>query len=195
MRLFLAIDLPGDVKRRLAERTVAESSSLPKARWVQAETLHLTLAFLGEVDPNLVPRIDEVLTPIFASWAPMPARVGAGGAFPARGKARVLWADFQTNGDLAGLHADAEAALAAVPSGDEPLYVPEPRPFHPHVTVARCRTAWPRQAVERWAASFGDPGLEFRIEHGTLFESELSPAGARYRAVSTYPLAADAPAA
>lgn len=188
MRLFLAIDLPDDVKRRLATGSAMHRESLPKTRWVREETLHLTLVFLGEVDSALVPTIDRALKPVFASRATTTARIGSGGAFPPRGKARVLWASFEVDGDLVGLHRNAESALASIDAGEQPLYEPESRRFHPHVTVARCRNPWSRPAVDRWVQGFGRPDLSFPIREGTLFESHLRPSGPRYRSVSTYPL-------
>lgn len=187
MRLFLAIDPPTDVKQGLAEHSAGVRASLPKARWVRVETLHLTLAFLGEVPAELVPKIDEAMGPVFHACSPMTARIGAGGAFPPRGRARVLWAHFEAGGDLESLHRDAELALATLDVDGESLYEPEPRRFHPHVTLARCRRPWPRKVAERWMESFGDPDLTFELREGTLFESHLTPTGARYRAVSKYP--------
>lgn len=193
MRLFLALDLPDDVKRRLSARCDERKASLPKARWVRPETLHLTLAFLGGVDEALVPEIDQALGPVFAARPAFTARLGGVGAFPPRGKARVLWTEFEAvrpaDFDLAGLHGAAESALAGIGAGDEPLYRPESRRFHPHVTLARCRDPWPHWALSKWAEGFGDAALTFPVSRGTLFESHLTPAGARYRAVSTYPFA------
>ncbi|MDA8021118.1 MAG: RNA 2',3'-cyclic phosphodiesterase [Thermoanaerobaculia bacterium] len=189
MRLFLAIDLPASVRSSLeACRRGVSEQGWPATRWVRPETLHVTLVFLGDVDPALVPQIDRAVEPVFASRQVMTGRLGSAGAFPLRGKVRVLWVGFETDGDLDDLHRDLESSLAAIDVVGAPLYEPEARPFQPHVTLARCRTPWLRADVDRWIDAFGDPGLSFPIRRGTLFESHLSSSGPRYRAVSTYSL-------
>ena len=86
--------------------------------------------------------------------------------------------------DLEALQADATAAAVAAIG-----FAPEKRPFHPHVTLARCEPFWPRDAAEKFAAAFpGEIGPPWVADHGVLFESKLSPRGARYREVERLPL-------
>lgn len=189
MRLFVAFEIPEEIRRRVEERTLELRSELPKARWVRGELMHLTLHFLGEVDPELLTPLQRELGTAFATGAPMELTVTGVGAFPPRGRAKVLWAGIETAGDLAGLQASVVAAARRAVGADDDR--DRGRPFHPHLTLARCRRPWPRGAVERLAAGFGDDhSRPFTVDHGTLIESRLGPGGPRYRAVESYPLGA-----
>lgn len=194
MRLFLAIEIPQAVRREVARRIAGLRDRLPRARWVDPEILHLTLLFFGQVAEAEVPALGTALRAAFARHAPMELRLAGGGTFPPRRPARVAWVSLETteameNPDhLAALQADATAAAA-----ESIGFVPEDRPFHPHVTVARCEPFWPRDAAEKFAAAFpGAVGQPWVADHGVLFESKLSPRGPRYRAVELLPLAAPA---
>ena len=193
MRLFVAIDIPPEIQGELERRTAALRSSLPKARWVKPRAMHLTLVFLGETGEERLPALHRELRTAFAAGEPMTITVGvppeAGqrhviGAFPPRGRRRVLWAGIEADGDLGGLQARVADAVERA-AGVEV----ERRPYHPHLTLARCKPPWSPAAVERLAADFGaEPVGSFSADHGSLIASELLPTGARYRTLESYPL-------
>jgi len=185
MRLFVAFEMPPSLRQELGRRGAAVRRSLPKASWVRDNGMHLTLKFLGDTDPVLVDALVPALREAFAPAAPLRLRVAGLGAFPPASKARVVWCGLEAlDGDLAAVQAAVAGAVERV-AGLEP----ERRPFHPHLTLARCRTPWARDAVERLAALFGPlPEEVFAVDHGVLFESTLHPEGAAYRAVETFPL-------
>jgi 2'-5' RNA ligase len=185
VRLFVAFDLPDEARREAQRRAEAVGGSLPPARWVNLAGAHLTLVFLGQLDEALLPPLQERLAAAFAPHPPIPMRLAGGGTFPPGRAARVAWIGVEAGLALAAAQRDAvAAAVAAV--GHEP----EKRPYHPHVTLARCQAPWPRPAAERFAAAFAGPvGKPWTAAHGTLFESKLSPKGATYRAVAEFPLA------
>jgi 2'-5' RNA ligase len=69
-------------------------------------------------------------------------------------------------------------------------FEPEDRPYHPHVTLARCPDPWRRDAIDKFKTALTGPiGPPFVADHGILFESKLSPKGARYRVVETFSMA------
>ena len=72
-------------------------------------------------------------------------------------------------------------------------FEPEKRAYHPHVTLARCPEPWRREAVDKLKTALTGPiGPPFVADRGVLFESKLSPKGARYRAVESFPMAGEA---
>jgi 2'-5' RNA ligase len=187
MRLFLALEVPEAVRREVARRMAGLRERLPRARWVDPEILHLTLLFFGAVDDAEVPGLAAALGGAFAGHPPLELRLAGGGTFPPRRPARVAWVGMETPApdDLAALQADATAAAVASIE-----FVPEERPFHPHVTLARCEPPWPRDAADKFANAFpGAVGQPWVADHGVLFESKMSPRGPRYRAVERLPLA------
>jgi len=188
MRLFVALEIPEAVRREVARRIAGLRERLPRARWVDPGILHLTLLFFGQVDEAKIPGLAAALRSAFARHSPLEVRLAGGGTFPPRRPARVAWVGMESPDDLAGLQADA--AQAAV---DSIGFEPETRPFHAHVTLARCEPFWPRDAAEKFAAAFpGAIGQPWTADHGVLFESKLSPRGSRYLAVEGLPLQGEA---
>lgn len=188
MRLFVALEIPEPVRREVARRMSGLRDRLPRARWVDPEMLHLTLLFLGQVDDSKVPALAGALRAAFAKHSPLDLRLSGGGAFPPRRPARVAWVglseDRQAPEDLGALQADVSAAAVEAIG-----FEPEERPYHPHVTLARCDPNWPRDAVDKFAAAFpGEIGQPWTADRGVLMESRLSPKGARYSVVEGFPL-------
>jgi len=184
MRLFLALEIPPAVRREVARRIAGLRDRLPRARWVDPEILHLSLLFFGQVDEAKVPGLAAALRGAFLKHLPIPLRLAGGGTFPPRRPARVAWVGMEAPADLAALQADATAAAVASIG-----FVPDDRPFHPHVTLARCEPGWPRDAADKFTAAFpGAIGQPFDVDHGVLFESKLGPGGPRYRPVELLPL-------
>lgn len=190
MRLFVALEIPRTLRDELERRSLSARHGRPKARWVRPEGMHLTLSFLGDTESARLPDLHRELAGAFATEPPIELRIRELGAFPPRGRVRTLWAGIEAvgGGELAAVQAAVAQAVTRAAG-----IRPERRPFHPHVTLARCSSPWPRPALEGFTAAFGEPDAEsFIVRVGTLFESELRPSGARYRVVREYPLGGDA---
>lgn len=184
MRLFVAIEVPSEICLELERRTLALRSSLPRARWVKSGAMHLTLVFLGETDERRLPELHRELAAAFGAGEPMTLTIAEIGAFPPRGRKRVLWTGIEADGDLGELQARVAGAVERA-AGVEV----ERRPYHPHLTLARCKPPWAPAAVDRLAVDIGtEPLGDFVAEHGSLIKSELTPTGARYRTLEKYPL-------
>jgi RNA 2',3'-cyclic 3'-phosphodiesterase len=178
MRLFVALELPEAAVAALG-RFVRAAADPEVWRLVPPESLHVTLAFLGSTDADLVPAIAAALD-LAGSLAPRLV-LGEALLLPPR-RARVLSAALEdADGALETLQARVSDALEATGA-----YAPEKRPFRPHVTVARLR---PRAQAPR-AVSVEPEPLEFRGTAVTLFSSRTSPHGARYEALERRALAA-----
>jgi RNA 2',3'-cyclic 3'-phosphodiesterase len=184
VRLFVGIEVPEPARRDLRRRLEGVRDRLPRARWVDLENVHLTLLFLGETSEGEIPALSAGLRQAFARCPPLDLRLSAGGTFPPGRPARVAWVGIDGPDALMTLQGDvARAAVETVG------FEPEERPYHPHVTLARCPDPWRREASEKFRSAFTGPiGPPFAADHGVLFESKLSPKGARYRAVETFPL-------
>jgi 2'-5' RNA ligase len=182
MRLFAAIDLDDDARlaiaaeqKRLMRELAGRESSL---RMVRPELMHLTLAFLGEVeDQRGAAAVEAMRTDLDAAAFDM---VFAGlGVFPPHGTPRVLWLGVTAGHDAAVVVqrqiADRLAQVAIAP---------ERRTYHPHLTLARWRTATP---ADRRAVLAADRGAEIARVHAaavTLYQSRLGPSGPGYSALA-----------
>lgn len=184
MRLFVALDLPDDLAQEVERHATEARRELPRARWVRPEDLHLTLAFLGERDAGDLPVLDEHLAPAFAGVAPFELRLGHGGTFPPRRPARVAWIGVDHDDELPQLARRVHGALQRAVG-----FEPDRRGFSAHLTIARCKQPWRRREIERFERHFrGLLGPPFEVTEGVLYESVLSPGGARYRPLQRYPL-------
>lgn len=168
-RLFVAIDPPDRIKRWLVELDPA----LPGMRWASADHLHLTLGFFGQVSAPAEVALREHLSSI--SFGSFVLPVQGIGAFPPKGPPKIIWIGPGTgHPHLFQIHKRVqEAALAA---GLEP----DLRPWHPHITLARCGNVSAQEArrfLEKNAEL--DPGM-FRVEEFSLYSSRLTPAGSIY---------------
>jgi len=163
LRLFVALDLPDDVRDALA----AAGRDADGERWrpVKPEALHVTLAFLGSRPPGDVEKIAPV---VLAETRAPELTLGDVLLLPPR-RARVL--TVEVRGPLAELQARVSAGLEAAG-----VYTPEARPFRAHVTIARLR---PRVRPPR-AAPLDLAPMAFRGPSVTLYVSRLHPSGATY---------------
>ncbi|HWV38741.1 MAG TPA: RNA 2',3'-cyclic phosphodiesterase [Vulgatibacter sp.] len=179
MRLFVAVDPDEAVRAALGAAIDALRPLAPDARWARPEGLHLTLAFLGEIPDAIVPEVRRAVEVAAGASAPLRLRAGGGGSFGSRAHPRVLWVGLEGDVEaLASLKSSLEAALA--PAG----YAPDPRPFAPHLTLARSR---PPRGDRDLALCAADPALAdlgaFTVSELVLYRSHLSPQGSRYEAV------------
>lgn len=184
MRLFIALPLPEAVREAVVERAARLRSVLPPARWVPPSNLHLTLRFLGEIEPARLADLHLSLAGCFGAHRPFRLRLTRGGCFPPRRPARVAWVGFAPCAELMDLQVTVAAGLR-----DRLGIGPEPRAFDPHLTLARPRRPWPRAAVDRWREAFcDDQGPSLEVASGQLMRSHLEPGVARHECLRAYPL-------
>jgi 2'-5' RNA ligase len=183
MRLFVALEVAEPARREVRRRLAALRDRMPRARWTDPDQIHVTLAFLGEVDAAKLRELAERLAAAFAPFEPLDLRLDGGGTFPPGRPARVAWLGVDAPEEIAELQRAVEKVAIEV-VGIEP----EERAFRPHVTLARCPSPWRRETIEKYSHAFsGHVGPPFVARRGILFESKLSPSGARYRAVAELP--------
>ncbi len=189
MRLFTAVELPEALRADLAAGAAPAVARIPGARAVPADRMHVTVRFLGDVDPRMVARLRDDLRAAAASVAGGVAivRFSWGERLPRR--IRVYWAGID---DVGGALGRLEAAVTGVVT---PLGVPpEARPYRPHVTLARVRRERGARtsSLEAQAGAVAPAiwqGVQFPVRELVVFESELGRDGPRYRALDRFPLA------
>jgi 2'-5' RNA ligase len=165
-RLFVAIDLPDSTRQLLA----GLDPHIRGVRWTDTAQMHLTLGFFGDVPEDVDLKLREKLTAIQFGAFFLP--VNDVGSFAARGAPKIIWIGVgKAHPHLFQIHKRVqEAALAA---GIEP----ELRPWHPHITIARCRdvSAQTLRKFLQTNAEF-DAGM-IRVDAFYLYSSKLTPAG------------------
>ena len=177
MRTFVAVELDEDCRRALLRAVERLKPMAGGVRWVGAESMHLTLKFIGEVDELAIPGAISAVQPAADEAAPFDMRVAGVSGFPPSGKPRVIHVGVEEpGGRLAALQAAVESALAR-----ELGVAPEQRRWTPHVTLGRVKDNGRCPRMEQIAAQV--PEQEFGtvyVESFVLMASELRPTGAVY---------------
>jgi len=125
MRLFVALDLPWEIKEALSDM----SCKLNGARWVPTDNFHLTLRFIGEATRLRAEEIDLALATL--RGRSFTFKLSGLGWFEKAGRVSSLWVGVERNEDLSRLQAKVETALHRIG------LPPDKRRFTPHVTLAR----------------------------------------------------------
>jgi 2'-5' RNA ligase len=129
MRVFIALDIPAEIRARLTEYMERARLLAPEARWARVEGLHVTLKFIGHVDDAVVEKIKAELRLIKAT--PFEVEFSGVGFFPNPNAGRVFWAGVNGGDSLPKLASTIDAAM-------EKIGIPrETKPYHPHLTLAR----------------------------------------------------------
>ena len=144
--------------------------------------LHVTLKFLGQIEPARVEPMAAAIGSVAARTAPFELGVRGLGAFPAPARPRVVWVGLEPAAPLAALATHVDAALGT-------LGVPrESRPFAAHVTLGRAREGRRNPALTDALARPVDCG-RLPVTRVSLMRSELHPRGARYTELASVVLA------
>lgn len=153
-------------------------------RWVAADNIHVTLKFLGEVEENQLNRFSACCAAI--EWSPFMMELGGSGYFPSLKRPRVFWQGFSAGIDeMRGLLVRVEhcAAGIGVPK--------EQRSYTPHLTLARIKIRKNRESadfrqLQKQADGLLPVGSSFQVVEFSLYQSQLTPAGALYRRLNSF---------
>ncbi|MDD1751116.1 MAG: RNA 2',3'-cyclic phosphodiesterase [Methanothrix sp.] len=176
MRLFIAIEIPGEIKQEMADVQRRLRDIGVDAGWTRPEGIHLTLKFLGETPESKVPDILDALTRALGGTGGFRLEVERVGTFPNAKNARVVWVG--VSGDierLMNLQTAVEDAMAGL--GLER----DDRPFTPHLTLGRIKYL---RSKEKWLNILEEIKniklAGFDVKAVALMKSELKRTGAVY---------------
>jgi 2'-5' RNA ligase len=180
-RLFVALDLPGEVCQAAAGWARRARRASASMRLADVDMLHVTLCFLATRSLGEVPALAAALEDV-AGWEPVEGlSLGAPLWLPPR-RPRVLAVEVRDPlGGLGGLQQSVVRAVSAAIDWE-----PERRRFRPHVTVARMREG----AAPRERELEPTPAVVFAGQAVTLYRSRLSRDGASYEALEGVELGA-----
>jgi RNA 2',3'-cyclic 3'-phosphodiesterase len=174
MRTFIAVPLPDECHRMIRQILDRMHSFRSEVRWSSIHSIHLTLKFLGEIDPASLPRLASVLK----QQAVVPGfslTLRGLGVFPNPKNPRVVWCGISDeSGGLAALQAAVEAACESLGFGREE------RPFHPHLTLGRVQGKKNLQPLMDYIRIGSGLECPFRADDYQIYQSVLSPRGAVY---------------
>jgi RNA 2',3'-cyclic 3'-phosphodiesterase len=195
-RLFVAVPLPPVVIEKVATVTASLQQEEWPVRWTTAGSAHMTLHFLGEIEPERARLIEMALAPVVAEHAGFDLRTADLGVFPTMKRPRVIWLGVYGPAHRLATLRDSIGALL------EEFEIPmEAKEFHPHITLGRVRDtrktsvrdlpgqirARLEQAAATGEVSHKDP-LPIPVREVLLVRSHLGKDGPRYETLASYPL-------
>jgi 2'-5' RNA ligase len=185
-RGFVAVPLPEAVRAQAAA-VVERLRGAGEVRWTATANFHLTLKFLGEVAPRVLPELTAGLTDVARAGAPFTVELGGAGAFPRLDRPQVVWIGLRAGqealAELAG-RVEAVCARAGFPR--------EERPFSAHLTLGRVKSApgaAPAGELPARLRALGDISLgAVRVDAFDLMQSTLTPRGPIYSVIESFAL-------
>jgi RNA 2',3'-cyclic 3'-phosphodiesterase len=180
MRTFIAIPLPTECRTMLDEMQRNLRAYGADVRWVAIASIHLTLKFLGEVDPEIISKLSDSFESIAKSQQRFDLRLHGLGCFPNLKNPRVIWCGIDGNRNaLSQLQQRVEAACTSLG------FAPEDRPFQPHLTLGRVNGKSNLQPLLDCIKIGSDLERGFTADRFILYKSTLKPQGAVYSALKT----------
>ncbi len=175
IRAFIALDISEETRAEVARIEKELKDSGADVKWVNPASMHLTLKFLGNVREDSIAALAVKLDEIAAVNEPFDAILHDLGVFPKWDYPRVVWIGLNEGADrVKKLAKETEEAMA----GEG--FARDDRPFSPHITIGRVRTAKNKDKLKRIADGLTVNPVTSRVSRVTLFRSELSPGGSVY---------------
>jgi 2'-5' RNA ligase len=180
MRTFIAIPIPEDCLNMLERLQQNLRACRADVRYTPIKSIHLTLKFLGEVNPELLPELAKSVEKAAPRQAGFELRLRGIGCFPNQKNPRVIWCGIEGETErLSELFNSVETACASLG------FAPEHRDFHPHLTLGRVKGKRNLQPLLDCIKIGSDLERKFRVDCINIYKSTLRPRGAEYTVLRT----------
>lgn len=189
LRVFVAVEIPPRELALIGDLAGHLRSFGARIAWVPAANVHVTLAFLGDIECDRVGSVTAAVTEGCDMVRPFELSVLGTGSFPASSRAKVLWAG--VSGHLDILQALRRRVTDALRREEFNL---DDKPFRPHLTIGRVKDGRGPEfaSVLRELGSATLTSKPFVVDSVTVIRSELLPSGARYSPLARIGLAGNA---
>lgn len=189
-RIFVAVDISDDARRRVADyiETLRTEFRQIRVGWEKTEKLHLTLKFLGDADENQLNALNVIVKEISTEIKNFKLEIAETGVFPNARNPRVFWINVRdATGDLGKINARLETECAKIG------FEKEKRGFVPHLTIGRVREPFrARELAGRHLQTDFEP-VGFKVSKIVIYNSELLPTGSVYSMIKAFDLQRDSP--
>ena len=185
IRTFVAVDL-SEQQRQQALRLINKLSTVGAGyRWVQSESMHITLNFLGDVPETEITQVCSIVRNVAETRSGFELSIASAGAFPDIERPRVVWAGVDRgHQELIAIHAELTTEFAKLG------FPPEARVYSPHLTLGRIKRAGrPEEELcesirklNRFSCGVTD------VDQLVVYSSFLDRSGPDYTAIARSPL-------
>jgi len=185
IRSFIAIELPDDLRAGLAQlQDRLKEGNQPPVKWVDPNSIHLTLKFLGNIAVDKIGEITKAMEKAAQEIPPFQLKVKDLGVFPNLRRVQVAWVGI--NGEIDKLsHLQQRIELNLAPLG----FARESRPFVAHLTLARLRDRASPDERQKFGQLIINTELEavytIKVDSINLMRSQLTREGAIYSQISS----------
>ena len=176
MRLFIAFDVPDEVKEYMAKVQNIIGNNLAEIRWVKKEQMHLTLKFLGEVQPNTTEKIKDELRKI--KFNPFTVHLDSIGVFPSEDYIRVVWVGLEPEDKVIELQNSIDEKL-------KELFKKE-KDFKAHITLGRIKYVEDKKQFFSELKDIKVDNIKFGVNNFKLMKSILARQGPVYEVVEEF---------
>lgn len=183
MRTFIAVNLPDEIKKKVAETTAGLKKIDSGVKWVEPQNLHLTLKFLGWVEDTRLPEVVQITGKV--SSPSFKLKLAGAGGFPRGKNPRVLWVDIKEGAEeLKALANRLEEDFSSAG------FRAEEREFSPHLTIGRVKG---KRGIDKVMEEMGHlAGVEFgecQVQNLEIMKSTLTRKGPTYEVYKSFELA------
>jgi 2'-5' RNA ligase len=179
IRAFIAVELPSFLKEELGRiESILKAGNTTPVKWVDFESIHLTLKFLGDIESSRVGEIIEGIKNACVGISPFELKIKGLGVFPNPARTRIAWVGLvDATDELSLLQRNIESEMEKLE------YERETRKFSPHLTLARVRDQATPDERERFgnlvtATAFSSERIT--VNSVSLMKSHLTRQGALY---------------
>jgi 2'-5' RNA ligase len=179
IRAFIAVELPSFLKKELGRiESILKAGNTTPVKWVDFESIHLTLKFLGDIESSRVGEIIEGIKNACVGISPFELKIKGLGVFPNPARTRIAWVGLvDATDELSLLQRNIESEMEKLE------YERETRKFSPHLTLARVRDQATPDERERFgnlvtATAFSSERIT--VNSVSLMKSHLTRQGALY---------------
>lgn len=189
LRTFIAIELPGEIQKKLGEFSESIKNPQDRVTWVSSNNIHVTLKFLGDVPIGDIDSIRDIISAVAKNYSSFEAAIKGTGVFPDPRSPRVVWIGIDTGKEkIKNIYMDLEERLASIG-------IPkEERSFTPHLTLGRVKYI---KDVKRFTEGISkhkeDLFGNFTADSISLIKSTLTPKGSVYETLYRMPLTHPSP--
>ena len=176
IRCFVAIELPKAIQDQLSQIQNTLRKQIQRASWVKPGNIHLTLKFLGDVNPNDIKSVGQAIAQVASYHSPFSLQFGDVGAFPNPARPRVIWVGVKVGGEKVSAFAqDINGVLS--PCG----FPPDNKKFNSHLTIARLKEQVNLRPFASLHCQYDEiDSAAMTVHEVSLIRSQLHPKGAIY---------------
>ena len=183
MRLFIALELSDEIKQNCLALLGDLTSINSQTKWVELQNLHLTLKFLGEVNDGQLPLLINELRELSCNHQAFDLTFSGLGGFPTLNHPKIFWLKGEGGENLPALQKAVEKKINSLD------FVPQDRPFSPHLTLGRVKgEKGLKEVIQKFKEKLDYSAGKLTIRKFALIESQLKPTGPIYQITERFSL-------